>query len=98
MIPEREFVLLALSRYLDSSPEQAKANAIDLCTKYLEQQEKVLRLQEHCQLLEKKIEEMNLDYQISTAELEEQRQKNVPRSNTTFKNIQLPNFLSDNSR
>ena len=97
MTPEREFILIALSRYLDSSPKQAKANAIDLCTKYLEQQEKVLRLQEHCQLLEEKIEEMNLDYQILTAELEEQRQKNSSRSNITFKNIQLPNFLSSNS-
>ena len=97
MTPEREFILIALSRYLDQQPKQAKANAIDLCTKYLEQQEKVLRLQEHCQLLEEKIEEMNLDYQILTAELEEQRQKNSSRSNITFKNIQLPNFLSSNS-
>ena len=67
-------------------------------TKYLEQQDALLRLQEHCQLLEEKIEEMNIDYQILTAELEEQRQKNSSRSNTTFKNIQLPNFLSSDSR
>ena len=97
MTPEREFILIALSRYLEQQPEQAKANAIDLCTKYLEQHEKVLRLQEHCQLLEEKIEEMDLDYQILTAELEQQRQKNSSRSNTNFKNIQLPNFLSSNS-
>ena len=96
MTPDREFLLTALTHYLDSSPH--KASTIDLCTKYLEQQEKVLRLQKHRQLLEEKIEKMDLDHQILTAELEEQRQKNVSRSNTTFKNIQLPNFLSDNSR
>ena len=81
MTPEREFILIALSRYLDRQPEQAKANAIDFCTKYLEQHEKVQRLQEHCQLLEEKVEEMDLDYQVLRAELEAERQKNLSRSN-----------------
>ena len=98
MTPEREFISIVLSRYLDSSPEQAKKSAIDLCIKYLEQEEKLQRLQEHCQLLEEKIEEMNIDYQVVKAELEVERQLNQTINTISNKSIKLPRFLFPNSQ
>ncbi len=64
MTPEREFILTALSRYLEQQPRQARAEAIDLCAKYLEQQEKTNQLQEHCKLLEERIDELMIDNQV----------------------------------
>ena len=95
---EREFVLIALSRYLDSSPGQAKKSAIDLCIKYLEQEKRIQRSEEHCQLLEEKIEEMNIDYQVIESELEDEWQKNQAVNTIFNKSIQLPRFLFPNSQ
>ena len=64
MTPEREFILTALSRYLEQQPKQAKSEAIDLCAKYLEQHEKTSQLQEHCKLLEERIDELMIGNQV----------------------------------
>ena len=93
MTPEREFILTALSQYLDSSPEQAKKSVLDLCNKYLAQQEKLQHLQEHCQLLEEKIEEMEIDYQLLKLELSKQPQNSQATDIASHKSIELPNFL-----
>lgn len=96
MTPEREFILTALSQYLDRQPEQAKNSVMDLCTKYLDQYNKLQHLEEHCQLLEEKIEEMKLDYQLLSAELENERQNSQALS-ITRKSIELPIFVSNSS-
>lgn len=102
MTLEREFQLAALSHYLDQHPNQAKEQALDFCTKYLEQQEKTIRLQKHCKLMEEKLEEIEIDYQILKMDLELEQQKNLlkddpqhitPDSNISH-SIELPSFLT----
>jgi hypothetical protein len=97
MTPEREFMIAVLSHYLDHHPDQAKEQAIDLCLKYLQQQEKSSQLHEHCKLLEEKQEEMELDYQILRMELKREQQKNLSSSSHSSQ-IQLPPFLASNHR
>ena len=94
MNPEREFLLTAFSRYLDQNPHEARKQALDMCEKYLTQNEKTIRLEEHCQLLEEKINEQNIDYKILRIELEiEQRKHLSPRKSQNKQNApQLPFF------
>ena len=98
MTPEREFILTAFSYYLDQHPNEAKKQAMDMCTKYLEQYEKTNRLEEHAQLLEEKIDELTIDYQILKIELEIEQQKNLSSDGNTKRHIELPDFLSSAPR
>ena len=97
MNPEREFLLTAFSHFLDQNPNKAKENAMDMCEKYLIQQEKTTRLSEHCKLLEERNEEMLVDYQILRIELENEQQKNLSTKKRSVKHssIGLPDFLSN---
>ena len=91
MNPEREFLLTAFSYYLDHHPGEAKEQAIDMCAKYLEQQEKATRLSEHAKLLEDKVDELEIDYQILRIELEIEQRKNCPTRK--LQSVELPDFL-----
>ena len=97
MTPEREFILTVFSYHLDQNPSKAKEQAMDMCIKYLEQQEKADGLEEHTQLLEEKIDELTIDYQILRMELEIEQQKNLSNDGNTKRHIELPNFLSSAS-
>ena len=96
MTPEREFVLTAFSQYLDHHPHEVRKQAMDMCVKYLEQHEKRNRLEEHAKLLEEKVDELKIDYQILRIELEIQQQKNLALNNNNIHRqlVELPNFLS----
>jgi hypothetical protein len=96
MTPEREFLIAVLSQYLDRHPSEAKEQAIDLCLKYLEQQEKTVQLHEHCKLLEEKLKEMEIDYQILRMELKRQQQQNFSLKSHSPQ-IRLPPFLASAS-
>ncbi|NJK58878.1 MAG: hypothetical protein HC939_24335 [Pleurocapsa sp. SU_5_0] len=92
MTPEREFLIVILSHYLDHHPNEVKKQAIDFCTKYLEQQEKTTRLEEYCKLLEEKLDEIQIDYRILRIELEREQQKNLS-VNRQRQSVELPGFL-----
>ena len=94
MTPERQFWITALSRYLDANPDEAKKQAIELCHKYLSQQQKTIQLEEHCHLLEQKMFEMKIDYEILRAELEICQSDDIASICET-KLLQLPSSFED---
>ena len=99
MNPEREFLLTVFSSYLDHHPREIKKQAMDMCARYLEQQEKATRLSEHAQLLEEKVDELTIDYQILRMELEIEQQKNSNSNNNIYRQpVELLNFLSSTPR
>ena len=97
MTPERQFWITALSQYIDADPDEAKRQAIELCHKYLSQQQKTTQLEEHCHLLEQKIFEMKIDYEILRAELEIHQSQNIASICET-KSLQLPSYFEDVER
>ena len=90
---ERQFWINTLSRYLDVHPEEAKELALDFCDKYLEQEQKVNRLEQHCRLLEEKIDEMQIDYQILQMELQRYQRQSIATTHPGRKSTQLSWFL-----
>ena len=94
MTPEREFILTALSRYLEQQPKQAKSEAIDLCAKYLEQHEKTSQLQEHCKLLEERIDELMIGNQVLRKTLECEQKKDIFSNSNAKRHIDRSSFVS----
>ncbi|NJO97727.1 MAG: hypothetical protein HC764_18455 [Pleurocapsa sp. CRU_1_2] len=97
MSPEREFLIVILSHYLKHHPNKAKDQAIDFCTKYLIQQDQTIRLAEHANLLESRLDEIQIDYQILRIELEREQQKNLSL-NRQRQSVELPGFLFSANR